>query len=229
MGASKKRGADKNSRTSAACGKVPSKGVDPLSKGAPFSLPGERTPEPAPRAATEGQELSTPGARLRRWRLGQGLSQAHAGRIVGVSGPSWCDWETDQKAPRSALTLLRLELLTGLAVETWEGEEAPLLERLLQGGAPRREGPPRDALRAWRKSAGLSQVHAGSLAGVSGPSWSDWEHGFKSPSGLLLQGRLQALTGVPVDAWFEGEEAETVRQLLQQVLQQRKTEAQWTG
>ena len=52
----------------------------------------------------------TPGERLKAWREEQGLSQTDAGAKVGVTQPTWSDWEADKKVPHihSAIKIAKL-------------------------------------------------------------------------------------------------------------------------
>ena len=52
----------------------------------------------------------TLGDVLRAWRLDRGLSQAEAAERVGVTQPTWSDWEAGKKLPnfRSAHRLIEI-------------------------------------------------------------------------------------------------------------------------
>jgi transcriptional regulator with XRE-family HTH domain len=55
------------------------------------------------------------GELLRVWRKDHGLTQEQAASMVGITAPTWCDWESGQKIPRADLILL-LEQASGGAV-----------------------------------------------------------------------------------------------------------------
>ncbi len=75
---------------------------------------------PSPPAAT----------RLRTWRTERGLSLAKAAKQLGVSAPTWYDWERDEKRPRSALRNA-IELLTGIPAADWDTlEERAVVDRV---------------------------------------------------------------------------------------------------
>lgn len=69
-------------------------------------------------------------ARLRSWRAERSLSLAKAAKQLGVSAPTWYDWEKDEKRPRSAHRNA-IELLTGIPAADWDTpEEREHIERV---------------------------------------------------------------------------------------------------
>lgn len=59
-------------------------------------------------------------SRLIGWRVAQGLTQAQAGALLGVSGAAWSSWETRAKRP-GVSNAIGLAELTGAAcpIEGW--------------------------------------------------------------------------------------------------------------
>lgn len=60
--------------------------------------------------------------RLKAWREEAGLSQVAAGARVGVSGPTWYDWEAGNKTPRT-VHQIALEKVTGIERDAWLSAE----------------------------------------------------------------------------------------------------------
>lgn len=58
-------------------------------------------------------------------------------------------------------------------------------------------------MQAWRTAKGLTQEQAAELAGVSQPTWCDWENCKATPK-LTHAVRIAAVTegDMPVDAWL---------------------------
>ena len=65
---------------------------------------------------------------IRAWRENNGLSQAAAAERVGVSQPTWSDWEAGKKCPHVAQAI-RLEREAGIPVSAWEGVAEAQRER----------------------------------------------------------------------------------------------------
>ncbi len=60
---------------------------------------------------------------------------------------------------------------------------------------------PEKALKAWRSQQRLSLKKAGAAVGVSAPTWLDWERGKKRPGKGPRRDLVEAVTGIPADAW----------------------------
>lgn len=79
------------------------------------------------------EDLTT-GQRLRAWRLAQEprLTLEAASTSVGVSHPTWVDWEKGSRSP-SLTKAMALELLTGgdVAMESW-GFDAEVIAMMRQ-------------------------------------------------------------------------------------------------
>jgi transcriptional regulator with XRE-family HTH domain len=64
----------------------------------------------------------SPSERLKEWRAREGLSQIAAGARVGVSGPTWYDWESGNKTPKS-VHQITLESVTGVERDAWLSDD----------------------------------------------------------------------------------------------------------
>lgn len=69
---------------------------------------------------------------------------------------------------------------------------------------------PSDRLKGWRARAGLSQHAAAARIGAQAPHWQQWETGAKRPA-LANAIRIEALTGIPIEAWIDDDDVETQR------------------
>ena len=81
-----------------------------------------------------GSETRTAPEELKAWRLESGLSQEEAGDRIGVSAPTWCDWERGNKIPR-ADKIEAIEVLTGRRVRLADwAQEARIKYARASGG-----------------------------------------------------------------------------------------------
>ena len=64
-----------------------------------------------------GREL-TPGQRLKKWRKGLTWSQTKAAEYLGVSQPTYSEWENDRSTPGIA-TLPKVALETGIPFDAF--------------------------------------------------------------------------------------------------------------
>ncbi len=66
----------------------------------------------------------SPPEKLRAWRKKRApagkkmLSQSDAARLVGVTAPTWCDWENERKIP-DIESVLEVEKVVGIRVREW--------------------------------------------------------------------------------------------------------------
>lgn len=61
---------------------------------------------------------------LLRWRQAKGISQTAAANLVGVTQPTWSDWEAGKKCPHIKQAV-RIEQETGVPVSAWLIRDAP--------------------------------------------------------------------------------------------------------
>jgi len=59
-----------------------------------------------------------PGEKLKTWREASDLTQTEAGDRVGVSAPTWSEWEAGKKQPRHVFAIA-IELVTGIPRGEW--------------------------------------------------------------------------------------------------------------
>ena len=90
----------------------------------------------------------TPSAALKSWRVGLGLSQSEAADKVGVTGPTWHEWESGGRNPLGGYREA-LQILTGIPAESW---------------MPQRE---RDAITAARAAVADGAVARDGIGGVT--------------------------------------------------------------
>jgi transcriptional regulator with XRE-family HTH domain len=60
----------------------------------------------------------SPRERLKAWRAERDISQATAGEKIGVSGPTWHEWESGGRTPKGGYRAA-LEILTGIPATLW--------------------------------------------------------------------------------------------------------------
>lgn len=69
--------------------------------------------------------MTAPGL-LKNWREAENLTQGEAAKLLGVSQPSWSDYEQGNKIPRTVLAVRIATITKGaVPVESWtpaEGE-----------------------------------------------------------------------------------------------------------
>ncbi len=61
----------------------------------------------------------TPEKALKAWRSQQRLSLKKAGAAVGVSAPTWLDWERGKKRPGKGPRRDLVEGVTGIPADAW--------------------------------------------------------------------------------------------------------------
>lgn len=67
-------------------------------------------------------------------------------------------------------------------------------------------------LRAWRESQTISGRKLAATLGVSPTTLGEWEEDHKTPR-AFYQLQVQALTGIPLEAWLTRDEASALRRL----------------
>ena len=83
----------------------------------------------------------SPRDRLKSWRSERELSQSAAGEKVGVSGPTWHEWESGGRTPQGGYRDA-LEILTGIPATEWmHDRERRAIERAEQERAAEETAP----------------------------------------------------------------------------------------
>jgi len=107
-------------------------------------------------------------ARLRAWREKSGLTLEQAGERVGVSAPTWLDYEKGRKRPSVARRPL-LEAVTGISAAAWESAAERKLAALVRAAQADAPQPPTDPPARRRKAPPASKARAARGAAAAAP------------------------------------------------------------
>ena len=104
-------------KPSAPAPKAPRKAAEPDSSALPSTYMREykRRPSRLSKPATEA------AARLRAWRMGEGLNQTAAGKLIGVAQNTLSSLETGKRPP-TAEVAAKIEELAGIPADAWTEE-----------------------------------------------------------------------------------------------------------
>lgn len=99
-----------------------------------------------------------PNERLRVWRCGEGLSLAQAGEKVGVSAPTFHDYEKGKKRPGRGARRDLVEAVTGIPADDWATPEERALDARARAAQSDADRPPTSPPRAKKASAKRSRA-----------------------------------------------------------------------